>query len=59
MEFNEKLDFLMNITKTSNSSLAHYLSLDASYISRLRSGKRQLPSNTNYVDKMASYFAKC
>ena len=58
MDFCEKLDFLMNITNTTNSTLAHYTSLDASYISRLRRGERGLPKNENYVKSMVNYFAK-
>jgi transcriptional regulator with XRE-family HTH domain len=58
MNFNEKLDFLMNITKTKNSDLAMYTSLDSSYISRLRRGKRKLSKSENYVQSMADYFGK-
>lgn len=58
MDFCEKLDFLMNITKTTNSTLAHYTSVDASYISRLRRGKRRLSKNENYVRAMVTYFTK-
>lgn len=58
MNFNEKLDFLMNITKTKNSDLAMYTSLDSSYISRLRRGKRNLSKNENFVMPMAEYFVK-
>lgn len=58
MKFSEKLDFLMNVTNTTNSALAASTSLDASYISRLRRGVRSLPKNENYVPLMADYFAK-
>jgi transcriptional regulator with XRE-family HTH domain len=58
MNFNEKLDFLMNITKTKNSDLAMYTSLDSSYISRLRRGKRKLSKTENYVMSMSEYFIK-
>src|SRR6056297_197654 len=58
MNFNEKLDFLMNITKTKNSDLAMYTSLDSSYVSRLRRGKRNLSKNENFVMPMAEYFVK-
>lgn len=58
MGFDEKLDFLMNITKTTNSALALYTSLDASHISRLRSGKRKLSKGENFVKSMAVYFSK-
>lgn len=58
MEFNEKLDFFMNMTKTTNSMLARYISLDASHISRLRTGSRKPAKNADYVRPMAAYFAK-
>ncbi len=58
MNFNEKLDFLMDLTKTKNSDIAMYTSLDSSYISRLRRGKRNLAKNENYVKSMAEYFMK-
>lgn len=38
--------------------MAASTSLDASYISRLRRGVRNLPKNENYVPLMADYFAK-
>lgn len=56
--FSEKLDFLMNITKTTNSALALYTTLDASHISRLRNGGRKPARNENYIQSMAAYFAK-
>lgn len=59
MTFAEKLDFLMNITKTSNSMLARSISLDASFISRLRRGTRAPARNVNYVRVMAEYFTRC
>ena len=56
MQFYQKLDFLMNITKTTNSSLAVYTSLDASHVSRLRRGERSLVKDADYLKKMALYF---
>ncbi|PKM53050.1 MAG: transcriptional regulator [Firmicutes bacterium HGW-Firmicutes-5] len=56
MMFYEKLDLLMNITRTSNSSLAMYTTLDASHISRLRRGERKLVKDADYLKKMAVYF---
>lgn len=56
MQFYEKLDLLMNITKTTNSSLAMYTSLDASHVSRLRRGERSLVKDADYLKKMALYF---
>lgn len=58
MSFAEKLDLLMNITRTSNSMLARNIVLDASYISRLRRGKRTPVANAEYLPAMAKYFAR-
>lgn len=58
MTFAEKLDFLMNITKTSNSALAHAATLDASYISRLRTGKRLMPKDNHLLQGMAIFLAR-
>jgi hypothetical protein len=58
MKFNQKLDFLMNVTKTSNSMLARYISLDASHVSRLRTGSRYPAKNADYIRAMAAYFAR-
>ena len=58
MTFAEKLDFLMSITKTSNSALAHAISLDASYISRLRSGKRLMPKDNRMIQDMVTCLAR-
>ena len=58
MNKNEKLDFLMNIFKTKNSDLAKELSFDTSYISRLRTGKRNFPNNEKLVADIALYFAR-
>ena len=56
MTFSEKLDFLMTLTGTSNSSLGRVLSYDASYISRVRAGKRGLPRRQPFVKPAAEYF---
>jgi hypothetical protein len=58
MEFSQKLDFLMNITKTTNSKLSLQLSLDASYISRLRTGTRLPAKDAGYLRAMSAYFAR-
>lgn len=58
MKFSEKLDLLMNMTKTSNSLLALNTALDASYISRLRNGKRKPARKGVYIENMAGYFVK-
>lgn len=58
MTFAEKLDFLMNITKTTNSALAHSATLDASYISRLRTGKRLMPKDNHMIYSMAIFLVR-
>lgn len=58
MMFDKKLSLLMNITSTTNSSLAKNISLDPSYISRLKNGKRKPSKNGNYLKQMSYYLAK-
>ena len=55
--FSQKLDNLMNITKTTNTSLALFLSVVPSYICRLRNGQRPLPRNSDLLQPMGEYFA--
>ena len=54
----EKLDFLLRLTDTSNSALGRALGFDASYISRIRSGKRGLPRDRFFLEPAAAYFAR-
>lgn len=58
MTFADKLDFLMTVTQTSNSALAGRVSLDASYISRLRNGKRHMPKDPDVIQSMAESLAR-
>lgn len=58
MLFCEKLSFIMNITNTTNGSLAKNVSLDPSFISRLKNGKREPSKNENYLRDMAYYLGK-
>jgi len=58
MRFSDKLDFLMSMTKTTNSALAHFLVLDASYISRLRTGKRRMPKDRELISRICGYLAE-
>lgn len=55
--FPDKLNFLMNLTHSSNSALGESVSLDASYISRLRNGSRKLPKDPAFIPAMVDYFA--
>ena len=56
--FQEKLDFLMRLTNTRNSVLGRVIHVDASTISRLRTGMRELPKKQDFVKPMSAYFAK-
>ena len=58
MTFQEKLQFLMKITQTSNKELAANISVDPSLISLLRTGRRKMPQNHTHIQKMAAYFAR-
>ncbi len=58
LTFDEKLDLLMNITKTSNSLLARNIALDASFVSRLRRGVRAPVESAGYIPAMARYFSR-
>jgi len=58
VQFAEKLDFLMNMTNTTNSALALNVRLDASHISRLRRGQRRALRNQACIYAMAEYFAR-
>lgn len=57
MAFSERFDFLMSLTNTTNVSVARAVSFDASYISRIRSGRRGVPRNQPFVRPVAEYLA--
>jgi len=54
----DKIDFLMKVTGTSNAQLARALNFDASYISRIRAGKRGLPPHLPFIEPAALFFAR-
>ena len=56
--FAKKLTFLMDLTNTKNITLARALNLDASYISLLKNGKRQVTSQTSFLPNLSEYFVK-
>ncbi len=58
MRFNQRLNMIMNLTETTNRVLAQQVSLDPSYISRLRRGERNPAKNENYIKMAAGYFAQ-
>ena len=53
MKSYEKLDLIMNITNTQNNLLGKALSFDASYVSRIRNGKRNIPNNMPFLHNAA------
>ena len=57
MNENQKIDFLMNLTNTKNITLANALFFDPSYIGRLRSGKRGIPTHRNFIEPAAEFFS--
>lgn len=57
MTFNDKFKFLMDITNTSNTTLAAAVGIDNSAVSLYRNGKRKCPRNKDILRKMADYFA--
>ena len=56
--FAEKLSFLMHIANISNKELAARLGVDPSLISLMRTGKRKLPRNPAFAQRMASALAE-
>ncbi len=58
MEFSEKLSFLMKLCETTNKQLGEVLGVDPSQISRLRSGKRGIPGNGEYLQRISQFFAE-
>ena len=54
----DKLNFLMKVTDTRNASLGRALNYDASYISRIRNGKRGIPPEQPFIEPAAAYFSK-
>lgn len=58
MLFSDKLEFLLDMTSTSNAQLARIINVDPSMISRLRKGRRGIPHDNSYIEAMADYFSK-
>lgn len=52
-----KLDLLMKITDTGNTTLSNIVFFDASYIGRIRSGKRGIPKSQPFIEPIAQFFA--
>lgn len=54
----ERLDFLMKLTDTTNNSLAHAVSFDQSYISKIRKGQRRATRNQDFLNAISAFFAR-
>ena len=52
-----KLDLLMKITDTGNTTLGNVVFFDSSYLGRIRAGKRGLPKSQPFIRPIAEYFA--
>lgn len=53
---NQRLDFLMRLTNTSNTELGKITVFTPSYISRIRSGSRPLPANGDFLRRSCKHF---
>lgn len=58
MNFDHKLNTLMHLYKISNSKLAKGIGVDASLVSRWKSGERKISPNSPHIPMLASYFLK-
>ena len=58
MNFAEKFNFLMNLTGTHNSQLARTIAIDASLVSRWRSGSRTPLANHEMMTALGCFFAE-
>ena len=47
--FSEKLNYIMTLTRTTNTEIANYLNVNQSLISRFRLGSRIPSNNSNYI----------
>ena len=55
--FSEKLNYIMMLTRTTNTELAKFLNLNQSLISRFRQGSRIPPTKSSYVRDIANYLS--
>lgn len=58
MDFADKFDYLMKLTGTHNSTLARAVAIDASLVSRWRSGKRSPVNNRAMMADLGKFFAQ-
>lgn len=57
MNFTEKFNVLLSLTKTTPSALARAMYVDRTQISRLKTGARGKPTKSTTLREMAEYFA--
>lgn len=55
--FSDKIDSMMNLTKTTNTALAVVLGVVPSHISRIRKGTRNISKSPEMMDSIAEYFS--
>lgn len=55
--FGQKLTFLMECLEITNVQLAVETHMDPSYVSKLRNGRRKLPSHSDFIGDVAAFFA--
>jgi len=58
MNFDQKINTLMHLFKISNSKLARGIGVDASLVSRWKSGERKISLNSPHIPMLASFFLK-
>lgn len=58
MTFANRFDLLMRLSNTSNNTIARFLAMDPSYISRLRRGERNRPRHRDYIVSICTFFAR-
>lgn len=54
----QKLDFLMKLVDVPNNALGKAVSFDASYISRIRAGRRNLPTHKSFIEPASAFLAR-
>lgn len=54
----DRFDFLMNLTNTRNTELGKALVFDSSYISKIRTGQRKPPQNSDFTEQASGFLAK-
>lgn len=58
MNFDQKINTLMHLFKMSNSKLARGIGVDASLVSRWKSGERKISPNSPHIPMLANYFLR-